>query len=210
MMKRLIVLGIVAVMVMAASAAFAGIDSSWVVQIKVADVQGASAGPTISLGCLSAAAVNPLADQPGSAVYIYGVDAAPGTPKSAKDVRLAPTGGKIVWNLNVTAGSTFAGTAFVMTAWNPSSGANDIDNTMSTVAPFCKIELYKDGALLFNFDPTKNGAVATPQYTGQFSIAAGETQTGYQLVYSVPEPGSMVALFSGLVGLVGYGIRRRK
>lgn len=27
---------------------------------------------------------------------------------------------------------------------------------------------------------------------------------------AVPEPGSMVALFSGLVGLVGYGIRRRK
>ena len=26
----------------------------------------------------------------------------------------------------------------------------------------------------------------------------------------VPEPGSMVVMFSGLVGLVGFGIRRRK
>ncbi len=29
-------------------------------------------------------------------------------------------------------------------------------------------------------------------------------------ICTVPEPGSMVAMFSGLVGLVGFGIRRRK
>jgi hypothetical protein len=33
---------------------------------------------------------------------------------------------------------------------------------------------------------------------------------GYILELSVPEPGSMVAMLSGLVGLVGFGIRRRR
>jgi len=44
-----------------------------------------------------------------------------------------------------------------------------------------------------------------------FSAAAGEN--AYFTVVAakaVPEPGSMLAMFSGLVGLVGFGIRRRK
>jgi hypothetical protein len=28
--------------------------------------------------------------------------------------------------------------------------------------------------------------------------------------FSVPEPGSMIAVLSGLIGLVGFGIRRRR
>jgi len=50
---------------------------------------------------------------------------------------------------------------------------------------------------------------------GALSIAGTTQATAEHLqletvVASTPEPGSMVALFSGLVGLVGYGIRRRK
>jgi len=44
---------------------------------------------------------------------------------------------------------------------------------------------------------------------GTAASGAGSVEYSIQQV-PVPEPGSMVALFSGIVGLVGFGIRRRK
>jgi len=62
---------------------------------------------------------------------------------------------------------------------------------------------------------TANSTSAANAYFQQsFTLGAadnaGAAYKYFVLEATVPEPGSMVALFSGLIGLVGFGIRRRK
>lgn len=71
------------------------------------------------------------------------------------------------------------------------------------------------GQTLLSNVSTALGSQDAPK--GKTSLATYRTSTpfaagnGYILeVSTVPEPGSMIAMLSGLVGLVGFGIRRRK
>ena len=50
----------------------------------------------------------------------------------------------------------------------------------------------------------------TDRTTKTFWFSSAETYGFALRPASVPEPGSLLALFSGLVGIVGFGIRRRK
>jgi hypothetical protein len=59
----------------------------------------------------------------------------------------------------------------------------------------------------FGFNVTATGSTMTI-FLDVYSTAAGKSGAFDNIV--IPEPGSMVAIFSGLVGLVGVGIRRRK
>jgi len=209
MMKRLIVLGIVAVMVLAASAAFATMDTAWVVQLRVADANNGAAATAGQFG-FGAAATAKVTIQT-TQVGIICPDAGGTPPDWYKDVRVAPSpGANVTWNLIVRAGTAFAGSTFTLSAWNPTGTAYDIDATLADAAPGCKIQLYQGDQLLYQFDPAKNGTSAAPQWSQSFSIAAGQEVSGFRLCYIVPEPGSMVAMLSGLIGLVGFGIRRRK
>lgn len=56
----------------------------------------------------------------------------------------------------------------------------------------------------FNWAATYNGKVLT------FFDTKPDISLSVKYIYEVPEPGSMLAFASGLVGLVGLGIRRRK
>jgi hypothetical protein len=65
--------------------------------------------------------------------------------------------------------------------------------------------------------PAPTSSSSFDEETEETIISWGQSTTQYFAIYAqggpietVPEPGSMVALFSGLVGLVGFGIRRRK
>jgi len=64
---------------------------------------------------------------------------------------------------------------------------------------------------------TSTGTADSPWFKYNLAVS-GNVKTsapsdygkGYILSLEIPEPGSMVAMLSGLVGLVGFGIRRRR
>jgi len=114
-------------------------------------------------------------------------------------------------------------------SWNTSTQGANFDlriwaSTSSSTKPSTGWKLYK------LYDPISNawghtdlGAVPvatsagtqdSPWFTTSLPVYKTSTPTeygkGYILELSIPEPGSMVAMLSGLVGLVGFGIRRRR
>jgi len=122
------------------------------------------------------------------------------------------------WNLEASLNTVPAGGNIVLSAWAISSG--------KIVSPDFYANLYSgswtaaqilagdaDKSLLWSAVKDAYGTANSPQFTSE---AFPTTATGSQLftlaigTNSVPEPGSMVALLSGLVGLVGFGIRRKK
>ena len=59
--------------------------------------------------------------------------------------------------------------------------------------------------LEINPDDLSYGSFTAPVSRGGYDVIVAATPLA-----SVPEPGSMLAMFSGLVGLVGFGTRRRR
>lgn len=118
------------------------------------------------------------------------------------------------WNLKAYINGGGLGTCR-LDAWVGATGKLD--------SPDYKAELYEGtwtaqqclngqaGTPIWSAPHNSSGSSSSPQYS-QSPIPMGLNQDKYYTVaiMTVPEPGSMVALFSGLVGLVGFGIRRRK
>jgi hypothetical protein len=120
--------------------------------------------------------------------------------------------------LNVWAASQFAGETIDVRVWA---------GTATAAIPANGWRLYKLydpitdtwGKTELSTSPimaTSNGSAASPWFKAALPVfRTGDplgAKNGYilSLEQPVPEPGSMVAMLSGLVGLVGFGIRRRK
>ena len=129
-----------------------------------------------------------------------------------------------VWHLKLYADAGFAGANIILTGWNTTAAASKI-NAYGTVLGGPHVALYSvetfGGArtLLFEFNPLESGAYSTSGvgYSGTFHQvslpfgAKGLAANPYLLeLVAVPEPGSMLAMLSGLIGLIGFGARRRK
>jgi len=208
-MKKLIVLGIVAVMGLATMASAAPvIDDGWVVQMR-AELSGKSLANATFGTKLGAGDgyVTPedAAYTSGMAPYAY-VASVVGGVEAKIDYRAPLTeintdSAPKVWNLVINASGP--GTV-TLKAWMLSSAAADIADGCDN-----KVALVQNGVKLFEWDAsTPSGTSVAPNFTGDFEFTG--TPIELQLVSVVPEPGSMLAMLSGLVGLVGYGIRRRK
>jgi len=145
-------------------------------------------------------------------------------PVYGSDKRAPLTAGQTkVWDIVVAAGSTYAPTALRF-AWYAGAGANDPVGTIAGTPVEYVLEVVNDptglnsGFVWKSQDPTGGTSTAPLGYLDwtQFPKVADKSammESGIKLRFTVkpvPEPGSMLALASGIVGLAGFGIRRRK
>ncbi len=120
--------------------------------------------------------------------------------------------------------------AYILQAWAGTDYVGDVinirvwANTTATTLPSAGWALYKlYDPITQEWGKTKLGTIPVAATAGSIAspwfkvdvpvfrtgnpLGAGQ---GYILSMEIPEPGSVVAVLSGLVGLVGFGIRRKR
>ncbi len=212
-MKKLIVLAVVAMVFGMVSGAYAlDIDPEWVVQLRANNAAGTAQG-TITCQTKVGASDNfvpPQDAQFPSPVPGYGeISITLGSvTRIQKDLRAPLTIANMgkanakVWNLSMYINGGGAQT-MTLKGWVPA--ARKLDGTDTIV------ELYQGSTLLWKVVPGQTGSSAAANYTGTFYY--NNEPISLQLlayVVPVPEPGSIVAMLTGMVGFAGYAIRRRK
>jgi len=239
MMKKLIVLGIVLTMVLAfAAGAMAQtlIQSNWALDLKAVSQGSTPCNLVFACGTVSGAsdAWNPVTDSndgnqnppsSGATGVITDDQGSTGNLVGA-DTRapLTQAGQTKTWNMEVyavNASEAQIGATMVVTGWIPSgetlySGTNTPITGLNIQVIYNGVTEYSEPTFTSSnpssTSSTGRGKSTVPVFSFTVPCTAGAAGT-FQVVASVPqvpEPGSLVALFSGFVGLVGYGVRRRK
>lgn len=212
MKKVLVVAGIVTTMVagLAAMASATTVDSAWLVYLKASTPGGSGYMSTMNIGTTASAIDGykigedlKLSSNPGNAAELISIGSAgDATARVYQDRRAAlpaTNGASIEWNLRCQVGSSYPDANVLVKVWQP-SGTYNLDASDMIVSLIV-------GDKTYSITPNSATSEANPLFS--FTLPAGTTD--FKLVAStVPEPGSMFAMLSGLVGLAGFGIRRRK
>jgi len=220
-MKKLLLVCVLAFAVAGSAQAL----PNYIWNIGASDAAGGSAGSTATLGQFSPAGTGAqswtLATSAYAGELIYTGDLGPGLVKSQilkKDFRAV---GPDTWIITVFGGASYDKSTIDLRIWA---------NTASNMVPGAgwKVNLLYDpiadawGKTALGEVPVAatNGTLASPWFKVSLpAVAVADplaAKAGYILELTtaveppIPEPGSMVAVLSGLVGLVGFGIRRRR
>jgi len=211
MMKKLIVLAVVAMVFGMVSGAYAS-ATDWLIYLKATDMAGGQyLNSSLIVGTKTGAKDigggtdtndSPNTAGTGSAVAIGAFDLGPGAALNGwfKDLR-APETAQLSWAIKAWVQAAYSGTQFKVIGWNPAGSYDIVDGSQMTVSL---------GGNSYTFDGTENGTSAAPLFTWTFDAdgARGLDNAIEGTIAPIPEPGSILALATGLIGLVG--IRRRK
>lgn len=227
MNKTILAVVLVALVLGAAGASFAGPNDKWTIYLRAADSAGGNylVSQTI-FGTLPTATDGPPAETSpandaaapagsGNAAVVTCFDLGPGANNNgySKDQRAPITAGQKVWNLRLWVQSNWTAGDVVLTAWNlaGSSALNGsfpvvlkvINDPTGSYAPNTALYTWTGPATMpaatfSNTDVIKGGATYV-----QLRLIAGTPQG------QVPEPGSMAAVLSMVSGLIGVTARRK-
>jgi hypothetical protein len=222
-------MGIVLVMVMGlAAVANAGLNDNWAVYMKASDIHGTNFATMTNIYGTKTGSVDGLdgsdtafsAPVSTSAILTsFDIGAGNASAGYLKDLRAPLTSAldQKIWNLRLYVNSSWTAGNVQLTGWNPSGTYALLGTVPSRVVLRIVNDptgTYAAGSTIMSFDNTTHGTSANPTWTVTFTnsdaikVGAGGGYVNMQLI--TPEPGSMVAMLSGLVGLIGFGIRRRK
>lgn len=206
-MKKLIGLGLVAMMVMGLAGAASAADDNWAMQIRAGKLSGSTWVNSLAATTFGVRAATEFGFHASFTTVqagIYGVNP-DATKRANKDYRpYAADAQEIVWDLKLETGSAWNTDDLVTVAWwCPSS------SYAPPAAPW-QIQVFRNGQLVDKFVDSGAYGTSSLKVLGSYEMAAGSVEDWQIVATAVPEPGSIVAMLSGLVGLAGYGIRRRK
>jgi opacity protein-like surface antigen len=223
-MKKVLAISIMAALLLSVAIAAMATETNWQLLLKATDLQDKNFNTNLSIGC--------------QATFTDGVDTGKGEPTAPTSPGGGSTIATVAAVLANDALSTRdfkqpiteAGSTAIKTwtikLYSLSSSGPALDGIKLLVTPSTSVApVYTIGGVAYKYTFTASfipgGSVvynaAKPMPTS-FSWTASQVDLANAYVLNVtaapdvvtPEPSSMVALASGLFGLVGFGIRRRK
>jgi hypothetical protein len=240
MMKKIIVIGIAVMLMGMAVAAQAAIDTMWCVELQAfgASGSGSTAG-TLVLGSVTQSNVmdwnvagangdsrdSELTDESPDGATVVAIDMptkrTSGSALWVTDKRPTMVANQTqIWNIELytPVAPGYADSTMVLKVWQPSKISTLFTGLDTATGGYSVFQLKQGNEVLWDFIANSSlnnvgtGTAGAPLFTKSYDATGGRAGA-YDLqlvVTTVPEPGSIVAMLSGLVGLAGYGIRRRK
>jgi len=216
MMKRLAL--VCALVLVVAASASAGSNYLW--NAGAYDTVGSS-GASTSFGQFTPTGANEFTYPTGASAVcanvVYTGTFGTGMTKTNLYKKQWVTTGPSTWLLEAWAPSAFEGSAITLRLWGTTASTNKPTGTWTVTKVYDPVlnSWARTPLGTINCNTiTSAGSTASPWFMTTLTLSktdAPYTATnGYLIELSIPEPGSMLAMLSGLVGLVGFGIRRRR